>query len=49
MVNANFTVTLSVPSAQSVSFGYTTEDGSAHAPDDYFSGAATWSSALGRR
>jgi Calx-beta domain len=40
-VNANFTVTLSVPSAQSVSVGYTTEDGSAHAPDDYFPGGGS--------
>jgi ribosomal protein L35AE/L33A len=36
--NANFTVTLSVLSAQSVSVGFATADGSAHAPDDYFSG-----------
>ncbi|HKB19631.1 MAG TPA: Calx-beta domain-containing protein, partial [Gaiellaceae bacterium] len=36
-VDATFTVTLSAPSAQSVSIGFATHDGSAHAPDDYFS------------
>ena len=34
-ITANFTVTLSSPSEQTVSVGYATADGSAHAPDDY--------------
>ena len=34
-IPANFTVSLSSPSEQTVSVGFATADGSAHAPDDY--------------
>ena len=43
-IPANFTVTLSSPSEQTVSVGFATADGSAHAPDDYAPPAATSSS-----
>ncbi len=40
-VNANFTVSLSAPSGQSVSVGWTTADGTATSPADYVGGGGS--------
>ena len=48
IVTANFTVTLSAPSAQTVTVDYATADGTAHAPGDYVSNDGTLTFAPGQ-
>jgi hypothetical protein len=47
-VNANFTVSLNAPSGRTVTVGYATADGTAHAPDDYPAGSGTVTFAAGQ-
>ena len=47
-VNANFTVSLNVPSGRAVTVDFATADGTAQAPDDYQAGAGTVTFAAGQ-